>query len=518
MSTKGGATTTDRLARGGEPGVAPDPPSDSATSRARTPELVSVAPSVALPGDRISIAGRGFSSDTTVVFGADPRTGGGGVEGSDLVLAGATMLEVTVPAVASGEVTVMVRDSATEQAAVLVGAFTVQAVPGGSGRGRLPHGGSLPGSPRPVDLAAWGDPAPRPDRRAGSPGAGEASSGLTGFRTARYAGLESGPTIVRSEEWNPERLRDHWTRRRPAGAAGDERGDRREGRHDRGLDPRPHGDPGATHRRLDGRPGRGRGDARRSSPLGCGAARRRSPDPLHHDAGPDRPGDVVHGPGKSSGLQCGAFDVNAACSGFVYGLVAANGFLAQGLERVLLVGVRDSQPYHGLGRPLDLHPVRGRCGCHRGRGRERGRRGCSDGDLDADGSLQPLLYCDVGQTFQMRGRRGLQERRPRDGRVLAQGARARGRRAGRRHLARPAPGEPAHRRDRVRASRDSDGAHHARARGDGGNASAASIPLALSLRAARHGTDRVGRPGAPVRFRRRHDGGERPSCAGSQRP
>jgi len=30
------------------------------------------------------------------------------------------------------------------------------------------------------------------------------------------------------------------------------------------------------------------------------------------------------------GVQCGAFDVNAACSGFVYALVAAHGFIAAG--------------------------------------------------------------------------------------------------------------------------------------------------------------------------------------------
>ena len=36
--------------------------------------------------------------------------------------------------------------------------------------------------------------------------------------------------------------------------------------------------------------------------------------------------------------QCGAFDLGAACSGFVYGLVTARGLLATGLRRVLLVG------------------------------------------------------------------------------------------------------------------------------------------------------------------------------------
>ena len=38
------------------------------------------------------------------------------------------------------------------------------------------------------------------------------------------------------------------------------------------------------------------------------------------------------------GLQCGAFDLNAACSGFVYALVAAHGFIGAGADMVLVVG------------------------------------------------------------------------------------------------------------------------------------------------------------------------------------
>jgi 3-oxoacyl-[acyl-carrier-protein] synthase-3 len=38
------------------------------------------------------------------------------------------------------------------------------------------------------------------------------------------------------------------------------------------------------------------------------------------------------------GLRCGAFDVNAACSGFVYALVAAHGLIALGMNRVLVIG------------------------------------------------------------------------------------------------------------------------------------------------------------------------------------
>ncbi len=38
------------------------------------------------------------------------------------------------------------------------------------------------------------------------------------------------------------------------------------------------------------------------------------------------------------GLTCGAFDVQAVCSGWVYGLVTANGLLQQGMDRILLIG------------------------------------------------------------------------------------------------------------------------------------------------------------------------------------
>ncbi|MEZ5218132.1 MAG: hypothetical protein R2715_16460 [Ilumatobacteraceae bacterium] len=38
------------------------------------------------------------------------------------------------------------------------------------------------------------------------------------------------------------------------------------------------------------------------------------------------------------GLSCGAFDVSAACSAFVYALVAAHGFIATGAKKILVIG------------------------------------------------------------------------------------------------------------------------------------------------------------------------------------
>lgn len=38
------------------------------------------------------------------------------------------------------------------------------------------------------------------------------------------------------------------------------------------------------------------------------------------------------------GLSCGAFDVNAACSGFVYGLITAHGLIGAGMRHALVIG------------------------------------------------------------------------------------------------------------------------------------------------------------------------------------
>jgi 3-oxoacyl-[acyl-carrier-protein] synthase-3 len=49
------------------------------------------------------------------------------------------------------------------------------------------------------------------------------------------------------------------------------------------------------------------------------------------------------------GLTCGAFDLQAACSGWVYGLVVANGLIAQGMNKILVIGAET------LDRMTDYH-------------------------------------------------------------------------------------------------------------------------------------------------------------------
>jgi 3-oxoacyl-[acyl-carrier-protein] synthase-3 len=103
------------------------------------------------------------------------------------------------------------------------------------------------------------------------------------------------------------------------------------------------------------------------------------------------------------GIPGGAFDVNAACSGFVYGLAVAHGLLAIGAERLLVIGsetlsritdwddrsvailVGDGagavvlEAVDGPGQLLSWH-------------------------LEADGSLRHLLKCDHGGYLFMDGK------------------------------------------------------------------------------------------------------------------
>jgi 3-oxoacyl-[acyl-carrier-protein] synthase III len=103
------------------------------------------------------------------------------------------------------------------------------------------------------------------------------------------------------------------------------------------------------------------------------------------------------------GIPGGAFDVNAACSGFVYGLAVAHGLLAVGAERLLVIGsetlsritdwddrsvailVGDGagavvlEAVDGPGQLLSWH-------------------------LEADGSLRHLLKCDHGGYLFMDGK------------------------------------------------------------------------------------------------------------------
>ncbi len=103
------------------------------------------------------------------------------------------------------------------------------------------------------------------------------------------------------------------------------------------------------------------------------------------------------------GVRGGAFDVNAACSGFVYGLAAAAGFLATGCRRVLVAGAetmrritawddRDTAILFGDGAGAVLLEA------------VDGPGDLLGWSLHSDGALGDLVHAEFGGTMRMDGR------------------------------------------------------------------------------------------------------------------
>jgi 3-oxoacyl-[acyl-carrier-protein] synthase-3 len=103
------------------------------------------------------------------------------------------------------------------------------------------------------------------------------------------------------------------------------------------------------------------------------------------------------------GLRCGAYDVNAACSGFVYALVQGHGMIAMGAKKVLVIGTdtlaritdwsdRNTAVLFADGSAaVVLEAVEGQ-------GQLLGW------DLDADGAAERFLYSEIGGYIQMDGK------------------------------------------------------------------------------------------------------------------
>ncbi|MGQ0433980.1 MAG: beta-ketoacyl-ACP synthase III [Microthrixaceae bacterium] len=101
-------------------------------------------------------------------------------------------------------------------------------------------------------------------------------------------------------------------------------------------------------------------------------------------------------------VRGGAVDLNAACSGFVYGLVAADGFLRAGLRRVLLVGSETMSrivDWDDRGTAILFGDGAGAVVLERGDGPGR----VLGFDLGSDGSLRHILHADVAGTIEMDG-------------------------------------------------------------------------------------------------------------------
>jgi 3-oxoacyl-[acyl-carrier-protein] synthase-3 len=102
-------------------------------------------------------------------------------------------------------------------------------------------------------------------------------------------------------------------------------------------------------------------------------------------------------------LRCGAFDLNAACSGFVYALVVAHGLLALGSRRALVIGTdtlrritdwddRNTAVLFADGSAAVVLEATD------GPGQLLGW------DLDADGTAEDLLYAEHGAFLHMDGK------------------------------------------------------------------------------------------------------------------
>ncbi len=103
------------------------------------------------------------------------------------------------------------------------------------------------------------------------------------------------------------------------------------------------------------------------------------------------------------GLSGGAFDVNAACSGFVYSLVVANGMLGAGSKRVLLIGAET------LSRLTDWSDRNTAVLFGDGGGALVLESVADEGqliswDLGLDGSARQILEAEVGGFIKMDGR------------------------------------------------------------------------------------------------------------------
>jgi 3-oxoacyl-[acyl-carrier-protein] synthase-3 len=103
------------------------------------------------------------------------------------------------------------------------------------------------------------------------------------------------------------------------------------------------------------------------------------------------------------GLRCGAFDLNAACSGFVYGLVTASAFVGAGFERILLIGSES------LTRITNWDDRGTAILFGDGAGAVVVEAVPGDGallgwDLGVNGSLQSILYADLDSYMVMEGK------------------------------------------------------------------------------------------------------------------
>ena len=104
------------------------------------------------------------------------------------------------------------------------------------------------------------------------------------------------------------------------------------------------------------------------------------------------------------GARCGAFDLNAACSGFVYGLNVAHGLILAGADQVLLVGSETLSRFvdwEDRATAVLFGDGAGAVVLSATAGNDNALLGWA---LECNGALEKSLYCDFGGFIHMDGR------------------------------------------------------------------------------------------------------------------
>ncbi len=107
---------------------------------------------------------------------------------------------------------------------------------------------------------------------------------------------------------------------------------------------------------------------------------------------------------RELGILAGAFDLQAACSGWVYGLVVANGLLLQGMDRILVIGAESLDritDYHDRGTGILFGNGAGAAVVER---TSDGRGELLSWDLGSNGNYVHILYAEHGDVLKMDGK------------------------------------------------------------------------------------------------------------------
>ena len=122
------------------------------------PDVTAASPNAggAGGGTTVMLTGSDFTSDSTVVFGADPDTGLGGVAAASILFIDSSTLEVTTPGHAVGAASVLIQDASSGQATLLAAGFTFTGSGSSGGGGCYVRALDNPsGGPRALLLGGW---------------------------------------------------------------------------------------------------------------------------------------------------------------------------------------------------------------------------------------------------------------------------------------------------------------------------------------------------------------------------